>query len=65
MTHIDSLQAGSAVTSVTAATLGHMAPHPMQYAVWIVAIIAGVYSIYRGVVSERREREKHQQELKG
>lgn len=54
MTHIDSLQAGSAVTSVTAATLGHVAPHPLQYVVWIVAIVAGVYSIYRGWSADRR-----------
>lgn len=54
MTQFDSLQAGSAVTSVTAATLGHVAPHPLQYVVWIVAIIAGIYSIYRGWSADRR-----------
>ena len=54
MTHFDSLQAGSAATSVTAATLGHVAPHPLQYVVWIVAIVAGVYSIYRGWVADNK-----------
>jgi hypothetical protein len=54
MTHFDSLQVGSAATSVTAATLGHIAPHPLQYLVWIVAIIAGVFSIYRGWAADRR-----------
>jgi hypothetical protein len=54
MTHFDSLQVGSAATSVTAATLGHMAPHPLQYAVWILAIVSAVYSIYRGWAADRK-----------
>ena len=42
MTQLDSLQIGSAATSVTAAAASHIAPHPLQYIVWIVAIVAGV-----------------------
>lgn len=54
MTQIDSLQIGSAATSVTAAAASHIAPHPLQYIVWIVAIVAGVFSIYRGWAADRR-----------
>lgn len=54
MTHVDSLQVGGAVTSVTAAAASTIAPHPLQYLVWIVAIAAGVFSIYRGWAADRK-----------
>ena len=54
MTHVDSLQAGSAATSITAAAASVVTPHPLQIAVWVIAILAGVYSIYRGFMSDRR-----------
>lgn len=59
MTHVDSLQMGSAATSVTAAAASVVAPHPLQYVVWAVAIIAGLYSIYRGYTSDKREAALH------
>lgn len=60
MTHVDSLQVGGAVTSVTAAAASTIAPHPLQYLVWIVAIVAGVFSIYRGWAADRRAYNKEE-----
>jgi predicted amino acid dehydrogenase len=62
MTHFDSLQVGSAVTSATAATVGHIVPHPLQIAVWIVALAAGLFSLYRGVMAHQREQVQQRQE---
>jgi hypothetical protein len=57
MTHFDSLQVGSAVTSATAATAATMMqPHPLQILGWLVAIAAGLFSIYRGWAADRKER---------
>jgi hypothetical protein len=64
MTHVDTLQVGGAVTSVTAAAASHIAPHPLQYLVWIVAIVAGVFSIYRGWAADRRAEQERAQDTK-
>ena len=55
MTHLDSLQVGGAVTSVTAAAASTIAPHPLQYIAWVVAIIAGMISIYRGLAAQHKQ----------
>ena len=49
MTNLDSLQVGSAATSVAAATASMVTPHPLQILTWCVAIAAGLYSIWRGI----------------
>ena len=54
MTQLDTLQIGSAATSVTAAAASTVTPHPLQLLAWVVAIAAGIFSIYRGVMADRR-----------
>ena len=62
MTHLDSLQVGGAATSITAAAASIVTPHPLQYLVWIVAIVAGVFSIYRGWAADRRAEQERAQD---
>lgn len=62
MTQFDTLQIGSAATSVAAVTASIVTPHPLQIVSWSVAIIAALYSIYRGVradyLQERKDDER-------
>jgi len=51
----DSTEVGSTVLSGASALAGTvLSPHPLQIIAWAVAIIAGLYAIYRGYKAERR-----------
>ena len=54
--NMDSTSIVSAAVSIGGAAVGQIAPHPMQYIVWVVAIIAGIVSIIAGLRNMTRGR---------
>lgn len=54
--NMDSTSIISAAVSIGGAAVGEIAPHPMQYIVWVVAIIAGLVSIISGCRNMLRDR---------
>lgn len=54
--HMDTTSAVAAVVSFGGAIAGELSPHPMQYVVWGIAIIAGLVSIVSGIKSILRDK---------
>lgn len=52
----DTAEVFGAYVSGGAVTLSTVAPHPLQIVAWIIAIVAGVFTIYRAVQGEKRAR---------
>lgn len=58
----DSAETGGALLSIGSVVASTVAPHPLQILAWVVAILAGIYAIYRGWKAEKRAEERDRRE---